>query len=919
MFLKSMEIFGFKSFADRTRLNIEHGITVIVGPNGCGKSNIVDSVKWVLGEKQAKNIRGEKMEDVIFTGTEHRKFLSLAEVSLSLDNVSRILKFDSDVVTVTRRVFRDGVSEYLINNSPVRLKDIEGLFMDTGIGKTSYSVMEQGRIDMILSSRAEDRRYIFEEAAGISRYKSQKKESLKKLEDTGENINRVNDIIREIEREKELKARQAEKTKIYLTLKDDLKKNDLKINVLKTRELSKKRKKISDTIEKLRAEHIEVSGRISALSIENERDEKSKNDIQLELFDLEKTLHNYHSRVDDTNERKIMNEKRIQAETERKEALLKDLADRNDALKRFEDEKARSVEQGIAIGRKIEEDREQLKNFFESRKRKIDTIHNSRTKIDENVSSIREKEDSLKKLREDLEVVIRQLIDAIDRRKAELAESENERQNVRSKIHELLSTMEKEIGNAASAIESGLTREAVQCLSRIDLSSLRNDITAFESFEDGFRSILFDKTGIHAKKETIDRDIHTKNTAIDHLKADNILLEETIKASQAELDDVNEMITRIEVDLSRNDNEKTWVEKNLQTIAWQMNDISRHMEGIRQEIIRTDKTIETLSAEIREWDSRLVEITERSQSLISKIDELGNHKKEIDTKIISRKESSVNDTTLLSRLAEKIAEQDRSLIEIDFDAKKIAEYLWNEYEKKTADIESVKVDEIEFSGIQGEIQTIKKKIQDLGPINNLAIEEYADLKKRFDYYIGQKKDIEKARADVISVIEEINRTSVEMFLDTFKQIQKNFSEIFRQLFEGGSAEITLSDMENVLESGIDVMVCPPGKRPKTINLLSGGERSMTAIALLFATYMVKPSPFCFLDEIDAALDEANVGRFLRMLKQFSQKTQFIMVTHNKKTMSIGSSIYGITMEEPGISKIISVRLEKSAEQQSISQ
>ncbi|HEY1407259.1 MAG TPA: AAA family ATPase, partial [Spirochaetota bacterium] len=246
MFLKSMEIFGFKSFADRTKIDIEHGITVVVGPNGCGKSNIVDSVKWVLGEKQAKNIRGERMEDVIFTGTEHRKFLSLAEVSLTIDNSTRILKFDSDAVTVTRRVFRDGVSEYLINNSPVRLKDIEELFLDTGIGKSSYSVMEQGRIDMILSSRAEDRRYIFEEAAGISRFKVQKKESLRKLHETGENIERVNDIVREIEREKDIKAKQAEKTKIYLGLKDELKRNDLKIHVLKNKDLGKRKDKIVD-------------------------------------------------------------------------------------------------------------------------------------------------------------------------------------------------------------------------------------------------------------------------------------------------------------------------------------------------------------------------------------------------------------------------------------------------------------------------------------------------------------------------------------------------------------------------------------------------------------------------------------------------------------------------------------------------
>ncbi|HOH38477.1 MAG TPA: AAA family ATPase, partial [Spirochaetota bacterium] len=240
----------------------------------------------------------------------------------------------------------------------------------------------------------------------------------------------------------------------------------------------------------------------------------------------------------------------------------------------------------------------------------------------------------------------------------------------------------------------------------------------------------------------------------------------------------------------------------------------------------------------------------------------------------------------------------------------LEEYLWIEYEKKLSDLTNIKVDEFEISSLNEEIQKIKKKISDLGPINNLAIEEFADLKKRFEYYIEQKQDIEKARQDIMSVIEEINNTSINMFLDTFEQIRKNFSQIFQQLFEGGQADVALTDPEKILDSGIDITVRPPGKKPKSITLLSGGERSLTAIALLFATYMVKPSPFCFLDEIDAALDESNVERFLRMMKQFSQKTQFIMISHNKKSMSVGSSLYGITMEEPGVSRVISVKLDR---------
>jgi len=335
MFLKSMEIFGFKSFAEKTPIVFEPGITVIVGPNGCGKSNVVDSIKWVLGEKQARNIRGEKMEDIIFTGTESRKPLSLAEVSITIDNSNRILSLDSDSVTVTRRVFRDGESEYLINKSPVRLKDIEQLFMDTGIGKSSYSVMEQGKIDMILSSRAEDRRYIFEEAAGISRFKYQKKESLRKLEETGSNLERLNDVIREIEREKDHKARQAERTKVYLGLMAELKELDIRQSLLRYGELSRRRAKIDSDIERLSREREELSARVSAISAENEKDEKYKNDIQIHLFELDKKLHTYRLKVEDIDSRTEKNRGLIEEQKERRAAVEKNIAERTGSLERL--------------------------------------------------------------------------------------------------------------------------------------------------------------------------------------------------------------------------------------------------------------------------------------------------------------------------------------------------------------------------------------------------------------------------------------------------------------------------------------------------------------------------------------------------------------------------------------------------------
>jgi chromosome segregation protein len=913
MYLKSMEVFGFKSFADRTSLLFEQGITIVVGPNGCGKSNIVDSAKWVLGEKQAKNIRGEKMEDVIFTGTEHRKPLSLAEVSLTLDNSTRLLNLDSESVTVTRRVFRDGESEYLINKSPVRLKDIDQLFLDTGIGKSSYSVMEQGRIDMILSSRAEDRRYLFEEAAGISRYKVQKRDSLKKLQDTSENLDRINDIIHEIEREKDKKAKQADKTKEYLKLRKEEKKYDLRLQAIKHKDLKKKRTKQAEQKEKLEAESAEISKRISSVSDENERDEKRKNEIQLQLFELDKKMHTYKIKVEDIDDKRAKNEKLIQENRERREKLIAETEERRTSYQELVEEKNKTLRNGAEIEQKIKDDREQLKNFFDRRKQKIEQIHQNKEKIEKNKQLVVDNEKELKILRGELEIVIRQLIDAIDKRKAELSESEDERQKVRHKIHESVADIRKILDDARQALKGSEAEKASRLIEMIDIDGLNEQISHFESYEDGFRSILFDKTGIHARKESIDQKIADKTTAIEDAREENSNLEKLNTTLQGELEDVNEMITRIEKDLSRNDNERAWIEKHIQNLDRQISDIEKHIQNINQEIKRFEEQTSSLQKEIQEWNDKLAEFSERSETLKNRITESTQKRDEINKKIVSRKESSSQDAEKLSATNNRISELEKKVIEFDYKINALEEYVWTEHEVKPESISRIKADELQLEIINEELKTIKDSISRLGPINNLAIEEFNDLKKRFDYYSEQKADIEKARADIVSVIDDINQKSVEMFIETFNKIQKNFNEIFKQLFEGGHAEVMLADPENVLESGIDITVRPPGKKPKTIHLLSGGERSMTAIALLFATYLVKPSPFCFLDEIDAALDEENVGRWLKMMIQFSQKTQFIIITHNKKTMSIGQSIYGVTMEEPGVSKLVSMKMTTEQE------
>ncbi|MDY6935306.1 MAG: AAA family ATPase [Spirochaetota bacterium] len=913
MFLKSLEMFGFKSFADKVRIVFEPGITVIVGPNGCGKSNTMDGVRWVLGEKQARSIRGEKMEDVIFSGTEQRKPVSLAEISITLDNSSRLLDIASDSVTVSRRVFRDGESEYYINKSQVRLKEIETLFLDTGIGKSAYSVMEQGKIDLILSNKPEDRRFLFEEAAGISRFKFQKKESLKKLNDTESNLERINDIIKEIERERDLKAKQAEKLNTYLSLKEGIKDNDIKLHIHKYILLSKKKIKLQSGIERLRQERESISAKVSLISAENERDEKLKNDIQLQLFELDKELHTYRIKVEDIINKTEKNYRLIKEQHNRRDSIKKKTDERIKNLYRLREERGETENAGRELANRLKTDNCKLDELLGIQKLKLDSIQKSRNNIEENKGRIESEELGLKGLRDNLEEVIKRLIDAIEKRKAELMLSEVKRQEVRGRINDRLNNIDSKIQDALINLPAGRVEVALEDLSHIDIESLKVDILKFERYEDGFRSILFDKTGIHAKKEDLDRNIRDKMSLIDNLRSEIDALELYIQREQNELENVNRGISRLEKELSINENEKNWIEKHLKSLDMQIIDIEKQIENFMDDISQSENIAEKLAGEIKEWESLLFEFNKKSESLKKNMHENTAKREEINIVTQKRADAYRRDIEYQKQVVEKISEREKNLIEIDFRIKSIEEYLWTEYEKKTSDLpEPSDIEKTDYDHFQATIQELKKRVQELGPINNLAVEEYNNLKERFNYYQGQKEDIEKARDGILSVIRDLVDTSVQMIEQTFEEIRKNFTIVFKQLFEGGDATIELTDRSNILESGIDIMARPPGKRLKNINLLSGGERALTAIALLFATYMVRPSPFYFLDEIDAPLDEENIGRFIKLLKKFAKRTQFIIITHNKKTISIGESIYGVTMEEPGVSRIISMKMDKIA-------
>ena len=910
MFLKSMEIFGFKSFADKTYVKFEPGITILVGPNGCGKSNIVDAIKWVLGEKNVRNIRGERLEDIIFSGTDQRAPLSLAEVSIDIDNTSNILDFDSDIVTVGRRVFRDGESEYLINKSSVRLKDIEKLFMDTGIGKSAYSVMEQGKMDLILSNRAEDRRYIFEEAAGISRYKLQKKESLKKLEETKQNLDRINDIIKEIDREKNIKAKQAEKTNEYLKLRKEYAMVDTNLNVLKQLKVISKKEKLEDEIERDKQKRESISAKVSAVLADNEKDEKQKNDLQHQLFELEKNLHTYKIRIEDIESKIEKNKGFIKENENRLERADQKREERSKNLARLLEEQKEAKSKQDEILKEIDLLADEVQNLSEQRKNKITGIKNSRLKIKENKNEIISKKQKVEISQNDLESVIKRLLNAIAQRKEELKDFEQERQGIRSQIYSKIKIIEEKIKEIRKFLHDQNLTDALSSLDQLDLNSFENDIKKFESYEDGFRSILFDEGGIHAEKENLDYQIKSELKSIDDLNEANISLDDFIQKEQAEVEQLGEQATELEKKLSKSKSDTAWITKQLESLEQQADDVQQQIKNYQEDGERYQEAIKKMNREIEEWGLASVKFSEESTALISKISEYTSKRSEIEQKISDRRSISKKDEESLKEIANKIVNLEKSLVELNFKENSLKEYLWTEYEKDISDFDNFNFENEEEGSLNNKLKEFKRDIQNLGPINNLAIKEFEDLKERSNYYQDQRNDILKAREDIIGVISDIDATSIEMFTETFAQIAKNFSDIFKELFEGGEAVVSLADPEHVLESGVDIKVRPPGKKAKSINLLSGGEKALTAIALLFATYRVKPSPFCFLDEIDAPLDEENIGRFVRMLKNFSKGSQFILVTHNKKTMSIGEAIYGITMQEPGISSLISLKMEK---------
>lgn len=1169
---------GFKSFADRIELEFKHGITGIVGPNGSGKSNIADAVRWVLGEQSAKTLRGGRMEDVIFAGTENRKAQGLAEVSLTIDNTEKVLPIEYSEVTVTRRLYRSGESEYLINNIPYRLRDISELFMDTGIGKDGYSLIGQGKIDEILSTKSEDRRNLFEEAAGIVKYRTRKQEAEKKLENTEQNIVRITDIISELEEQIEPLSIQSETAKKFLILREELK--ELEVNVVLHSYDSNKAK-----LDKIEKDIQELSGNEQTFEQEKLQRQALLLQYKEELEKLEATYREAVTVQLDTEKNHESKQGNLQLLNERHDNLIKDL---NRIQKEIETEKNLLVEltHGINSAQEnrlqVETEINQQNMLLEESNQKYESINNKCSNYeaeiesckDETIQILKENSDlnnkatssniniknienrkeqinkdkdnrltrqsNLELQKKQLEESMKALANQLEMEKRGLSEIDNQQKNQEEafedlkykrnsnydklKTHEAkynaLTSMENDMEGFNRAVKAVISKyrdgqhiygtvsdlmevpkgyevaietalsagiqnvivdnehtasEMIEYLKRNNLgratflplttiksrfagidkevSSIKgflgiaSDIVKYdEKYKPAISNLLgrilicdalssakmiASKTDYSYRIVTLEGDVvnaggsftggstNLKNIGIFSRKNEiadlkNLIANENsmlqqleaslgkitesineykIKAEQKnaklqeitigynhessklnalvkEAQDNNEAAEDLDIELSQLEQELqknlSFVDQNTTSLAT-LADKQKQLElktsmlqneyrelltekelhwnkitGEKVVLAEKNKTLEAIDASITQLnnnkmlqDQKIIynesmiiensrklvtekeqmeivaeEIKQVSQQIIlirHRISDIESKKHDCNSRIshvegeMSNAEERMND---LKNAIHKLEIQ-KSKIETETEA--IINKLWDDYELTIPDSEKYRKEIKSLGEANRKLNELKNNIKELGDININSIEEYKRVKERYEFLDAQVADLTKAQESLIEIIEEMTAKMTQKFIEKFKIIKENFNHTFKELFGGGIADLKLEG-EDVLNSGIEIIVQPPGKKLQSLSLLSGGERGLAAIALLFAILKMKPTPFCVLDEIEAALDDANVNRYAQFLRKYSKDTQFITITHRKGSMAVADALYGVTMEEKGISRMISLKL-----------
>ncbi|MFZ3065152.1 MAG: chromosome segregation protein SMC [Nitrospirota bacterium] len=1191
MRLSKLEILGFKSFCDRTTVVFQPGITAIVGPNGCGKSNISDAIQWALGEQSAKTLRGEKMEDVIFNGTDNRKPLGMAEVNIILTDVDGQLPAgfgEYKEIQVTRRLYRSGESEYFINKIPCRLKDIRDLLIDSGIGAKTHTIIEQGKMDQILSSKPTDRRVIIEETAGIMKFKIRRNEAMNKLESTNQNLLRVNDIVSEIKRQINSIDRQAKKAERYKKLKEEIKDIELRLASKNLTSLEEKRESLNKELTSKKDEEIKAATDI--VRIENQIEEnriiiaekeKEISEIDAKVFELENRIHRNEGRIEmlkgQLNTFKGQMErgsseiehikKEIEQQQYQKTLAIKEREEFEAQLK----EKERSLKQKEEAFESLLSQQQDIQDNLEEEKtevfRIITEITNTTNQINTLESMLSETEKrEIKRLAEDegllneynkangklkdIEDQNSSIREALNNKKNNYAATINDMDRLQSELKQLeqslfsekehlssnsarlnsLSDMERNLtgyqegvknilgkkekgGNELAgihclvadiietepryemAVEAVLgerlqnivtethhdTKKAVDYLKQegagrgtfIPLELKEKERSSYVKngdagvvgpalelikFKDDYRKVaeyllgdvlivedldsaisIWKKNGINKTLVTLSgevvdpwgavsagsvkengdgllhrrRELKELEKSVAEKKAVVEQLENKIKESRAELDKVLDGKQRLEAAIHQTEIQSIGTERDVQALIDELKRLEARLDIVKTEkdIIAKEKariadeansakqnlgnltrqrqeneakvidlqaqykeiqiSVEELRGEVTHIKVSVTSLHEKAENALLNIhriektvdgnknqlknreDEISQTKNGIEeaNKAISDSESQINELSQqlnelkgikVERIEALTAETDKlKMIEAEVkQQRKILEDIHkiiSELEVKDTELrlqtEHLKstilenyhtsLDEvrkglgefaIDMEEANSNLSALKAKVEELGPVNLSAIEEYQELTQRYEFLTKQQADLMQSIDDLQKAIGKINRTTKQLFIDTFNTLNETFNNVFKSIFGGGRASLVLVDENNPLESGIEIVAQPTGKRLENIALLSGGEKALTAISLLFASFLIKPTPFCMLDEIDAPLDEANIGRFTNVLRTMVDKSQFIVITHNKRTMEASDALYGVTMEEAGVSKIVSVRFNEDAVQ-----
>lgn len=1181
MFLSKLQILGFKSFPQKIELHFDRGMTAIVGPNGCGKTNLLDAIRWVLGEQRTTILRSSKMEDVIFNGTKDLKPLGMAEVTLGIENSKGILPIDYSLVTVTRRLFRSGESEYLLNKNPCRLKDITELFLDTGVGTHAYSVIQPEMVEAILSDKAEERRFLFEEAAGITKYKVRRREAERKLEHTENDLLRLGDILGEVEKQVNGLRRQKGKAERYKRLSEEVKDLEIRLSQHEHRALKAKQGELEARLQ-ISADESEKTG--TDLS----KEEAKVESLKLKLLETEKEVGSLGRKISELSEKGFQIEREISVSRERKSNLekliernrqeMENLTSRHSSVEKEREDKAKQLNQiaGEIDSKKkaceaeelavlgadeglhrmkerlrqlaqewqetsddlnrqqnerlnAEAQLEELKQRdtklaeeTEALDHKIDDISQTLTKLSsqnqQRKKSLELKRDQMRVLKERAEQNQSDLAELMSEegKNRSLLEREKTRLQMLKQISEhyegygrgerwVMSAQKRLpgiIGTVAdlmtaevqyvTAIESALG-EAAQFIVCKDTECAKSAVERLKAEKAGRATFLpLDKMrNIHVSSAEVDLDRHKgiigkasrlvrrgpELEKITDMLLGNVIMVETLSDAvrlspqlppgldlvtlegemvtsqgalsggspkevtllgrELEINRLEEKVAELGQSLDRIESDKREKESQAQQLSESVSQITSQMQEISDQVQQSEVELKTLEFErnsLAERKNDLEELRRNTQAKISELEpqaaaqglrirELENQKhklssaREEERLALEKAESSHTETfrkanqlkielvslqgkeeqirSDQSRLSELIDEirgaqearrkesenaltEIESIVHLSGEREKELREVFQSIEQEKSSLNSKTeeqvrgqeelsmkerglktsreareksldvlhqlkmqqlevssqartirdrifedflhdLDKMEASGdfdanqIQSwreRLHTLKEKLRSIGVVNLLALEEYETSKQRLDFLQNQVKDLTEAKETLTSTIAKINNTARTLFIDTFEQIKLNFQQVFGELFEGGETELSLIESSDPLESPIQISARPYGKRLLSISQLSGGEKALTAIALLFAIYLVKPSPFCIFDEVDAPLDDPNTARFLKLIKHFSSGTQFIIITHNKLTMEAADILYGVTMEQPGVSKIVSVRFDK---------